>query len=246
MEIPAANVIWSRRVLGYPQPGRERMSFVKRVTVTVATITLWVGSRREASPSAKGACSTAIVADTMVEEQRQGEVRAQVVLERVGELVDYRAPWHRRLWSAGTILELREILEYSAPTQTRSSSTIGDKAFKQLQEDTLKRATKDIGIGDRNFRKRLCGLLSDMKTSDEYHYHSLRYLVDSAENGYLDRWSIAVSDGYGSEERIARHLVESLLDRGLAPTRFTIGLHTRGSAFRIAGKATLAMMKLLN
>jgi hypothetical protein len=103
-----------------------------------------------------------MIADTMSREQDQAEgpVRAEVVLVRVGELVDYRAPWHRRLWSAGTILELREILEYSSPIHTRSPATIGEGAFKQLREATLKRVAKDIGIGDRGFRGRLGSLLS--------------------------------------------------------------------------------------
>jgi hypothetical protein len=58
-----------------------------------------------------------------------------------------------------------------------------------------------------------------MRLSDEYSYHSLRYLVDSAEEGYLERWSRAASNGRGSEERVARHLVESLLDRGVSPDK---------------------------
>lgn len=164
----------------------------------------------------------------MPQSQHTHPVRVLAVLERARELLDHRAPWHRALWCVGTILELREILEYTQRSESgpRSGYGINETAVKNLMTYAYKRVEEDVGIGDVDFRGRVCSLLKRGKLSSEDWYR-LQYLVDQAEVGYLERWAKAASDEVVSEERIARHLVEMLLDKGISPDKVHIWLTRR-------------------
>ena len=150
--------------------------------------------------------------------QGPNKVHGVAVLDRVRELLDYRAPWHRSLWSVGIILELREILEYAARDSGRNAFAIGEEPFTQLRRNAAKRVERDAGIGDKQLRRRICNLLNEKKFL-QYQYHCLEYLIPEAQEGYLNRLAEAARTGQESQERIARHLAETLLDRGINPDK---------------------------
>ena len=157
--------------------------------------------------------------------QREGEycVRVLAVLERTRELVDRRAPWHRALWSVGTILELQEILDYAQHEQndSRRSYAIHPNTLGRLLEDARGRVNEDVGIGDDSFRDSMSRFLDRSEFADE-GWRRLQDLVNRAEHDYLKLWADAAFKRTVSEERIARHLAESLLDKGVSPDK----LHT--------------------
>ena len=49
----------------------------------------------------------------MAETQAPSLTDFELVCSRLRDFFAHSAPWHRRLWSIGTVLSLREVLEYA-------------------------------------------------------------------------------------------------------------------------------------
>lgn len=134
-------------------------------------------------------------------------------------LLDYfgdTAPWQRRLWTVGSLLALREILEGSEAVQ---SSVLHSKSFEYLCRTVEAVAGQDPGIGDEAERRLLQKVLRSELRAGGSDYLSLRQMLPGIESSYLERWSRALAvpgPQSPSPERAARSIAAHLLDAGFS------------------------------
>lgn len=132
-------------------------------------------------------------------------------------LLDFFAdttPWARRLWDAGSVLTLRELHEAA---EWVDRQVLSAKALAWLAQDVEKLVGKDRGIGDRELRQQLQGVLRSTVLRDSRHHRRLLQLTDMIEEGYLDRWRSELDTAKcPSPERLSRAVAAHLLDRGYA------------------------------
>ena len=106
--------------------------------------------------------------------------------ELVGaRLLDFFGPqhgWQRRLWSVGSVLTLKEVLEASQATQC---SVLSETAFKYLCVRTAARQlSHDPGIGNSE-RSKLGDLLNSSLSWKSSDYFQLEMMLDRVESSYL-------------------------------------------------------------
>lgn len=129
------------------------------------------------------------------------------------------SPWHRRLWSAGIVLTLKEILEASEAVR---ASVLHQQALDYLISSAKPLSAKDPGIGDN---ARLTTLHQALRTEkagfrlDDLNYHKLQVIIEDLEVHYLERWAQAVNSPANRPgvERTARAVASHLLDSGFDP-----------------------------
>lgn len=137
----------------------------------------------------------------------------QIAAARLVELLDPSTPWNRSLWSVGTVLTLREILEAA---EANRAGILNDESVKRLGQVALRLIGKDPGVPDG---EKL--VLSDaLKTAPRYDglgYHTVSQLAGSIDADYLLRWGAAFSGGNPPQpERSARSIAAHLLDSGFS------------------------------
>lgn len=140
---------------------------------------------------------------------------------RLSELVDARTPWHRSLWQAGSILMLREILEYADGFR---AGAMRPEGLQYVCGSAKEQVARDWGLGAEPIRNQILKLLESpadkQKGLVQLHVaDSLEQLTRRAERGYLRRWATAVRQkdvGVADGELLARLVAGHLLDAGFS------------------------------
>jgi hypothetical protein len=137
------------------------------------------------------------------------------VVARLEEFFAQRTPWHRRLWTVGTVLALKEATEYAdACTDGTVQSTEG---LRFVVDSCRREVKRDPGV--KHLAIELDRVLDDLsvtKPSQVSHHtvDELRQLIRRAEMDYCSAWQPACS-GVALEFR-ARALASHLLDSGFS------------------------------
>jgi hypothetical protein len=143
----------------------------------------------------------------------------QHVLARLLDFFSERTAWQRTLWSSGTALSLRELLEASDQVAT---GVVGQTAMTHYARCIEIAALRDFGVGDEKRRKLLGSLLrtddrNKTLAANGLQYKSIEHLIPEIAVQYLKRWSDALTTSPHSAkpERAARAIAAHLLDSGL-------------------------------
>jgi hypothetical protein len=123
-------------------------------------------------------------------------------------------PWSRRLWDVGSLLALEELWE--------AGSWAAQRVLSPAACDWQRRALQavvgpDIGLGERELRRELNGLLDKPIPEPSPARRRLRELIEHARLGYVERWAVALDRPVADRprsERLARTIAAHLLDLG--------------------------------
>jgi len=134
------------------------------------------------------------------------------VAARLQDFFFVTAPWQRRLWDAGTVFALKELLDAS---RWRAEHVLSEGAVYWLSHELERIVGVDHGVGDRATKVAITAELKTGVPYDTRHWRRLDQLVPHVEQDYLQRWAAAV-DGQTppGAERLARAIAAHLLDRG--------------------------------
>lgn len=148
-------------------------------------------------------------------EGQEGQTYRDHVVARLFDFFSDQAAWPRRLWDAGAVLMLNELVEASAWVDAQ---VLGHASVKWLGGDVDRILGRDQGIGDKELRRQLGTVLkSDLLYGGRTH-RQLRQLKDMIEEGYLRRWAIATqAERKPAPERLARAVAAHLLDMNYSP-----------------------------
>lgn len=145
----------------------------------------------------------------------------QHVLARLLDFFSDRTAWQRTLWSSGTVLSLRELLEASDQV---TAGVVGQAAMVHYAHCIEMAVLRDFGVGDEKRRKLLGSLL---RTDDRnrtlaakgLQYKTIEQFIPEIASEYLKRWSdmLAASPQSTKPERAARSIAAHLLDCGFHP-----------------------------
>ncbi|MFF3039191.1 integrase [Arthrobacter citreus] len=146
---------------------------------------------------------------------QEDDTYSRHVVARLFDFFSDEAPWPRRLWDAGAVLALKELADASAWVDAH---VLGSASVNWLGGDLSRILGKDSGIGDKELRQQLQVVLrSDLVLGGRTH-RQLRQLTEMIEDGYLQRWTVAVHSGRRpAPERVARAVAAHLLDMGYSP-----------------------------
>lgn len=143
------------------------------------------------------------------------------VVCRMGEFFDPGAPWSRRLWSAGALLALEEVVEAA---RLSIDGGVTPRALKEVRLGARDTHCQDPGLGDKDLRKALQNALGQPLTSPE-EIDRLAHLVGRCSHGYLARWRpVATKTAAQYPERMSRAIASHLLDADLSPERLSLWL----------------------
>lgn len=124
------------------------------------------------------------------------------------------APWQRRLWDAGTLSALKEVLDASF---WQSQNVLSPGSVSWLATELERIVGRDHGLGGREMKKKFTAELATSVPYDSRHWRTLQQLTLHAEKNYLDRWLDAVDRaGAPGAERTARAIAGLLLDSGFS------------------------------
>jgi hypothetical protein len=129
-----------------------------------------------------------------------------------------KTPWQRRLWTIGSVLGLREVLEGSEAFHNRVLSESSLKNLCHTVEETI---GQDPGIGGGEAKRLLQGSLRSQAPFEGESYRLLRQFLATAEEKYLFRWEQMLRgrlDARPRPERAARCIATHLLDGGFSGT----------------------------
>src|ERR1039458_5900577 len=125
-----------------------------------------------------------------------------------------RTPWQRALWSPGTVLSLREVLEASAAVQ---AGILSDASLRNLVNATLGLVGPDPGIGPVARKQALQRALQSPIRMDGAEYHQIKIILTDVEREYLANWAAALRTALPPRpERTARCIASFLLDAGFS------------------------------
>lgn len=139
------------------------------------------------------------------------------VAARIEEYVDDKVPWQRSLWQLGTVLTLKEVVEYA--DQFRRGAT-REEGLKYVCQAAKNQCAKDPAITTTSNAGRLDELLGAPKDlKSEYLAAQLEHLADRVGQGYLSRWAsvLKIDEALPSAERTSRFVAAHLLDGELSP-----------------------------
>lgn len=146
-----------------------------------------------------------------------------LITVRLRELVDARTPWHRTLWQVGSVLALREVLEYAEGV--RSGAVPSNQGLIYVAQATAKQVSRDVGLGASATRQAIAEILNAggdkvKGVHSPQQGAALEQMIRRAEHSYLQRWAkavarqeVALQDG----ELVARLVIAHLLDAGFSP-----------------------------
>lgn len=124
------------------------------------------------------------------------------------------APWQRRLWDAGTLSALKELLDASF---WQSRNVLSPGSVSWLAKELEKIVGRDHGLGGREMKKKFTAELATSVPYDSRHWRTLQQLTIQAEKNYLGRWLDAVDSSTSpGAERTARAIAGHLLDSGFS------------------------------
>lgn len=146
---------------------------------------------------------------------------------RIMEICSTRAPWHRRLWRAGTLQVGRELRDESVRPGSPES------AIADLRKHCRHSLQTDNGIADRG---QALGNLAGIKPGLTYSDHawvSLREHLDRYNQDYLQTWATAFDAAPDPDPRrridiegAARRITAHLLDAGMHKSSIYAWLRT--------------------
>lgn len=138
-----------------------------------------------------------------------------LVVARLFDFFSDKAAWPRRLWDAGAVLMLKELIEASAWVDAQ---VLGQASVKWLALDVDRILGRDQGTGEKELRKQLGAALKSDLLYDGRTHRQLQQLTEMIEEGYLHRWRIAaMADRKPAPERLARAVAAHLLDMNYSP-----------------------------
>lgn len=140
------------------------------------------------------------------------------------------APWQKRLWEAGTLSTLKELLDAS---YWQSRNVLSQGAVSWLSRELERLVGQDRGMGGREAKKKFTAELATNVPYDSRHWRTLEQLTIQTERHYLDLWRQAVdSENPPGAERTARAIASLLLDNGFSMPflHAWVGRHIRGSS----------------
>ena len=127
-----------------------------------------------------------------------------------------RTHWHRRLWTIGLVLTLKELLEVSSAVR---SSVLYKNSIEDVSRAAMALAGRDPGVGDKKLLGTLQGSLRTELLFDGMDYHVVRQIASDIETQYLTRWAVSLrTSARPAPERTARAIASQLLDNGFSPT----------------------------
>ena len=139
----------------------------------------------------------------------------ELVRSRLRDFFARNAPWHRRLWGIGTVLSVREVLEYANGCLTgRSPSTEG---LRFVVGSASREVGRDPGVA--HLATELESLLRRLRVDSpkdlsRHVYDQLEQLVRRADGEYCERWRDAADDV--PVEFASRAIASHLLDSGIS------------------------------
>ncbi|MGA5217106.1 integrase [Streptomyces cinereoruber] len=137
------------------------------------------------------------------------------VLARMADFfADERSPWPRRLWDIGSVLALEELWEAG---RWQASNVLSGSACDWQRNELNALLGRDSGLGDRDLRKEITGLLKKPLLDPSPERRRLKEIIGHLRPGYLDRWvtAIAVEEAKRVKpERFSRTVAAHLLDLG--------------------------------
>ena len=143
-----------------------------------------------------------------------------------------RTPWHRRLWTIGTVLGLREVRQYAEACL--NGSVKSSEGLRYVVASTRREVCRDPGVAHlRSELEPLLIQLSDVKSSQAIPMNSvdeLEALTRRADQDYCARWRDASVDT--SAEFAARALASHVLDAHLSADHLFRWLEATRSSVR--------------
>ena len=155
-----------------------------------------------------------------------------ILLARMRDYFALRTPWHRRLWTIGTVLGLREVQEYAEACLDGAHPTTEGLCY--VAATARREASRDPGVA--HLRSELDPLLlqlSEVKSAQKIPPHSvdeLEALTRRAAQDYCARWRDN-ADGT-SAEFAARALASHALDTHLSADHLFRWLEATGPSLR--------------
>ena len=139
----------------------------------------------------------------------------QLHVARLWDFFNRHAPWHKALWSTGTILRLREVLEYAELTASKAFPT--DEGLRYVTSAALDVVNVDAGLSDA-VRAEIISRLDVTNLKKEAERAALTHAVDVACDGYLKRWATAHGNPADPPrlELSARLIAAHMIDTGLS------------------------------
>ncbi len=140
---------------------------------------------------------------------------ARHVLARMADFfTDEGTPWARRLWDIGSVLALEELWE-AGYWQAHGVLSPAACDWQRIQLGAL--IGPDRGLGDKELRKELTGLLKHPLPDPSPARRRLKEIIGHVRAGYLERWAAAVIapvEQRVKPERFSRTVASHLLDLG--------------------------------
>ena len=142
------------------------------------------------------------------------EAYSDHVAARLGDFFDEKTHWQRRLWNAGLVLSLREVIEACEAMRERQLSKA---SVTWLVETVRGKIAVDPGSG----RPDECGALREALRGapepDGVAHRTIRVCVEDIREHYFSRWRDALANGAAPPrpEQTARSIAAHLLDQGL-------------------------------
>jgi hypothetical protein len=143
------------------------------------------------------------------------------MLARLLDFFSDRTAWQRTLWSSGTALSLKELLEASDQV---AAGVVGQTAMAHFAHCIEIAALRDFGVGDEKRRKLLGALLrtddrNKTLAANGLQYRTIEQLIPEITTEYLKRWADALtaSPQAAKPERAARAIAAHLIDCGFHP-----------------------------
>ena len=166
----------------------------------------------------------------MGETQAPSLTDLELVCARLRDFFAHNTPWHRRLWGIGTVLGLREVLEYADGCLTARSRSAEGLCF--VVSSTRREVGRDPGVAP--LADELDNLLRQLsvnapKDLNRHAYDQFEQLVRRADGGYLKRWSDAPD--HVPVEFASRSIAAHLLDSGLSSEHLYRWLQATASSF---------------
>ena len=143
------------------------------------------------------------------------------VSTRLQEFVARGTPWSRRLWSVGSLVELREALEAA---DLFADGHLRQQTFQEIRASARDTACADPGVGDGDLRNHLRRLL-DRGLGTRRERDQLAHIIDRAAAGYLGRWGAEMVGAQPETlEAAARSIGSHLFDCGFSSAHLRVWL----------------------
>jgi hypothetical protein len=167
---------------------------------------------------------------------------ARHVLARMSDFfTDEGTPWARRLWDIGSVLALEELWEAG---YWQAHGVLSPAACDWQRNQLNALIGPDRGLGDKDLRKELTGLLKNSVPDPSPARRRLKEIIGHVRVGYLERWAAAVNVPANERvkpERFSRTVASHLLDLGYSASHLKAwakGLHdARATTADIADSA---------